>query len=166
MNYQPKLMQVTLLNPFTTKWLWLNSLGLHSSLDCGPRSNLIIFFTTLGKRVLYPPCSEVNTHSVVTQQEKSGASHVSFARLLAQLTQSKLSQSQDQMDRVELLSMILTWQSASFVVFVKRHAQLTRSSKGLTSNMLLSCTRNFFTIKRSWLKMGTNGNLNLQELWR
>jgi hypothetical protein len=77
-----------------------------------------------------------------------------------------LSQNQGPMALAEQPNTISTWQSAYSAVSVRKLAQLMLLWKDLILSTQLSFTRNFFTTRKSWLKMGTSGNPNSQELWR
>ena len=129
-------------------------------------SSPTMYFTTLGKRVPFPPCSEESTLCAVTQLARSAASPANCARLPVLHSLSLLNRSQDLMAQGEPQSTTSTWPSASSVASVKRPVPSTLLLKVLTLSTRHSFTRSFFTIRKSWSRTVTSGSHSLQESWK
>ena len=166
MNFQTILMELTSLSLCINRLLWLSSHGLHSSCLHGPASSQITLFTILGKRELFPLCSEENMLWEDIQLVKKDALLANFVKLHALLSLLLSNLSQDQMDQGEQLNMISIWLNAFSAVSAKKLALLMLSLKDLISSTPHSSMRSFFTIRPNFLKTEINGSHNLQELWK
>ena len=166
MSSQTKSMEQMLLSRCTSPLWWRSWHGHHFSCRPGLLSSQITLFTTHGKRELSPPCSEESMPSEDTQQVKRDVLLANFVRLLAQLLLLSSSLSQDQMAPEELPSMISIWPSAFSAVSARRLAQSMLLLKDPISSTPHFYMRNYFMIRRNFLKTVTNGSHSLPESWR